>query len=692
MAGSPYAITQGTLAADSNYTISFTGGTLTITPASLTVTANSQTKVYGTNDPSLTDGVTGLVDTTVDGVAIDDTAASVLTGQLLRGPGETVAGSPYAITQGTLAADSNYTISFTGGTLTITPASLTVTANSQTKVYGTNDPSLTDSVMGLVDTTVDGVTIDDTAASVLTGHLVRAPGETVAGSPYAITQGTLAADSNYTISFTGSTLTITPATLAVTANSQTEVYGTSDASLTDGVTGLVDTTVDGVTIDDTAATVLSGSLARAQAGNVAGEQVGSYAIGQGTLAADSNYTITFTGGALTITAAQLTVTASPQTKDYGDTDPVLTDTVTGLVDTTVDGVTIADTAATVLTGSLARAPGETVAGGPYAINQGTLAADGNYTIHFTGSSLSITPATPALTVNAPGGTYTGSPIAAQATVTGASGTAAPSLEGVTPTLTYYAGTGTSGADLGSAAPSGAGTYTVVASFAGSADYVPIQSAPTTFVIAPSAATVALKSSTSTAVYGQAVSLVATVGSSAGTPGGTVTFFAGARPLGTVALSGSGQAALKVTSLALGSHAITATYNGGTDFLGVKSGTAAESVRQSATAIVLVPHAVLKGKKTLSAVSLTAEIKPVAPGGGVPTGQVTFELVKKRGKKTQVKTLGTAAASGGAATLSFKPSAVLNKTLKVIYSGDPDFLASMTNPPKLTRTGIASSGV
>ncbi len=83
------------------------------------------------------------------------------------------------------------------------------------------------------------------------------------------------------------------------------------------MTGLVDTTVDGVTIDDTAATVLSGELARAQFGTAAGEQVGGYAITQGTLAADSNYSIQFTGGTLTITPATLTVTANPQTKVYG---------------------------------------------------------------------------------------------------------------------------------------------------------------------------------------------------------------------------------------------------------------------------------------------------------------------------------------------------------------------------------------
>ena len=150
--------------------------------------------------------------------------------------------------------------------------------------------------------------------------------------------------------------------------------------------------------------------------------------------------------------------------------PALTDTLTGLVDTAVDGVTIVDTAATVLTGTLARAAGETVAGSPYTITQGTLAAGSNYTIHFTTSTLSITPARPTVSVLVPGGVYTGAPIAAQATVTGVSGAADASLEGITPTLTYFVGSGTSGTDLGATAPTAVGTYTVVASFPGSADY------------------------------------------------------------------------------------------------------------------------------------------------------------------------------------------------------------------------------
>jgi large repetitive protein len=356
--GSPYAVTQGTLAANANYTLSFAGNTLAITPATLSITAQAKTKTYGATDPSLT--------FTVSGLQFTDTQTAVLTGALTRAGGETVAGSPYAIMQGTLAANGNYTISFTASTLAITPASLAITAQARTKTYGATDPALT--------FTVSGLQFTDTQASVLTGALTRAVGESVAGSPYAITKGTLAANGNYTISFTGNTLAITPATLAITTEAKTKSYGATDPALT--------FTVNGLQFTDTQASVLTGALTRAAGESVAGSP---YAITQGTLAATSNYTISFAGSSLAITPATLTITAQPNTKSYRASDPTLTFTVNGLQFT--------DTQASVLSGALTRATGESVADSPYPITQGTLAANGNYTISFTGSSLAITPVT-----------------------------------------------------------------------------------------------------------------------------------------------------------------------------------------------------------------------------------------------------------------------------------------------------------
>jgi len=86
-------------------------------------------------------------------------------------------------------------------------------------------------------------------------------------------------------------------------------------------------------------------------------------------------------------------------------------------------------------------------------------------------------ATPTVTVSAAGGSYNGSPFAATATVNGG-----PRLEGVAPTLTYYAGSRAAGTPL-AGPPVDAGTYTVVAAFAGSPDYTSATSAPVTFTIA-----------------------------------------------------------------------------------------------------------------------------------------------------------------------------------------------------------------
>ena len=71
---------------------------------------------------------------------------------------------------------------------------------------------------------------------------------------------------------------------------------------------------------------------------------------------------------------------------------------------------------------------------------------------------------------------------------------------------------------------------------------------------------------------------------------------------------------------------------------------------------------------------------------MPTGQVIFELVKRHGKKTQVTKLGTGAVSGGAATLTVKPNVLMNQMLTIVYSGDPDFMASNTTPSRLDQDG------
>src|SRR5205823_1412692 len=175
-------------------------------------------------------------------------------------------------------------------------ATLSIAADHKTKTYGAADPALS--------YVASGFQFGDTAATVLTGGLARAPGENV-GS-YAISQGTLVANTNYTISFTGHDLVIDAATLAIAADHKTKTYGAADPALTYVATGFQ--------FGDTAATVLTGALARAP-----GENVGNYAISQGTLVANTNYTISFTGHDLVIDAATLAIAADHKTKTYGNT-------------------------------------------------------------------------------------------------------------------------------------------------------------------------------------------------------------------------------------------------------------------------------------------------------------------------------------------------------------------------------------
>jgi hypothetical protein len=101
----------------------------------------------------------------------------------------------------------NYIVTLNIAAGTITPAALTVAANPQSKLFGQSDPVLTYSVAGLVNNPALGIA--DTADSVFSGALTRVPGESAIDGPYAITQGSLAADSNYTLSsFSGNHLTI----------------------------------------------------------------------------------------------------------------------------------------------------------------------------------------------------------------------------------------------------------------------------------------------------------------------------------------------------------------------------------------------------------------------------------------------------------------------------------------------------
>jgi parallel beta-helix repeat protein len=291
-------------------------------------------------------------------------------------------------------------------------------------------------------------------------------------------------------------------------------------------------------------------------------------------------------------------------------------------------------------------------------------------------TINVARATPTLTVTDPGGEFDGNAFPASVTIAGpgAGDPPASSLEGIAPTLTYFDGAGTSGTSLGSAPPTAVGTYTVVAAFPGTADYSPIQSAPVTFTIAPATPTIALGESGGSAVYGQSVTLAATVAAAGDTPGGSVTFLDGTTPLATVPLDRTGKATLTVSGLAVGTHSFFAAYSGDTDDRGVQSGPMSVTVSRAATEIEVVSQSVLKKKKVVS-LGLKAVIRPLAPGVGIPTGLVTFEVRSKVRKKVTEKVLGTAMLGDGAASLTVKFRGVPNQPITILYGGDAEFASS-----------------
>jgi hypothetical protein len=82
----------------------------------LTVTADAQSRLYGAANPTLSYVSTGLLN------------GDTLSGLLATSATTTSNVGAYAITQGTLAASSNYALSYVGANLTVTAAPLTVTA------------------------------------------------------------------------------------------------------------------------------------------------------------------------------------------------------------------------------------------------------------------------------------------------------------------------------------------------------------------------------------------------------------------------------------------------------------------------------------------------------------------------------------------------------------------------------------
>lgn len=269
-----YPITLGTLG-NPNYHVNFLGGTLTVTPAPLTITAGNVTRLYGDDNPH--------IPVTYEGFKLGEDA-SVLHGELgLVTVGRTadVQIGGYPITPGGYTSE-NYTIHYVRGTLTIEPAPLVVTARDASRLYGSANPAF--------EVDYDGFRLGQDE-SVLSGRLIVSSAARDAGvndEGYAITPSGLRS-TNYDVQFVDGTLTILPAPLQIRAENLRRRFGVPNPPLV--------AVFDGFVLDDDPS-VLEGELyLRTAAGRLS--RAGEYAIEVGGQWGP-NYDVEFVDGVLTV--------------------------------------------------------------------------------------------------------------------------------------------------------------------------------------------------------------------------------------------------------------------------------------------------------------------------------------------------------------------------------------------------------
>jgi hypothetical protein len=223
------------------------------------------------------------------------------------------------------------------------------------------------------------------------------------------------------------------------------------------------------------------------------------------------------------------------------------------------------------------------------------------------------------------------------------------------------------------------------------------------IAAPYLSFTSLASSSTTTVYGQAVTLTATVRANttpgSGTPTGSVDFYdvSTGTDLGSVPLSG-GSASLTTAALGAGNHPIRASYSGDSNFTLSQDALAqALYVAQAATSTQVTSSAnpAVYGQP----VTFTATLSNTSGTGVTPVGTVQFVVDGSNlGSPVTVDATGRATSPG----ISFASGA--SHSVQAIYSGNSNFVGSSntltqtvqtvaleTDPSDVTKTALFVGG-
>jgi hypothetical protein len=244
----------------------------------------------------------------------------------------------------------------------------------------------------------------------------------------------------------------------------------------------------------------------------------------------------------------------------------------------------------------------------------------------------------------------------------------------------------------------AGSRSITATYAGSAPYAASSSSSVGQVVGAAPTTTTLVSSTTPSVVGQPVTYTASVSAAApggGVPTGTVTFKDGATTVtcagGSQTLS-SGTATCVVAHSSAGTRSISAVYGGSSNHQASTSTVVSQVVNAASTTTSLTTS--VTPVVTGQSVTFTATVGAVGPGGGVPTGTVTF----KDGSTALSCASGTQTLNGsGVATCTTAFAVTGPRTITATYAANPSYLSSTSAPltqavVNASATGLAFSGV
>ncbi len=289
-------------------------------------------------------------------------------------------------------------------------------------------------------------------------------------------------------------------------------------------------------------------------------------------------------------------------------------------------------------------------------------ANGNYSYAYAYSTITITLATPLVTASWSGWTYDGTAHAATGSVGGVGGVNL----GVPSSFTYYSGTGTGGMNLGGNPPSNAGTYTVVAHYAGSTNYNAADSVPATITIARATPIVTASWSGWTydaTAHGATGSVTGVGGTSLGVPA-SFTYYLGADTTGTI-LGG-------VAPTNAGTYTVVAHFAGSGNY----------AIAESAAVTITVAKAIPAVTVFWDGWSFDGNVHP-AIGSVAGVGNVTLS------SPAATYTYYVGSGTGGPSFGGIAPSQHGNYTVVAHYAGSANYLAADSSPKTVSVSGPAN---